>query len=100
MEIFLLNYEKGYIMKKEIVIASAIAGLLTSLSAGEISSIDINKVGIDKHGKVLAPKGIKGGIKKGKDDEKFNVICNVGCNKTNPKKIMPNKDKIKQIRKG
>ena len=84
-------------MKKEVVIASAIAGLLTSLSAGDNPTINIDKVSIDKAGKVLAPKKIEKNIKKKgiiKEIEKrgsFGFGCNDSCD--GDKKIPNRKDR-------
>jgi len=84
-------------MKKEIVIASAIAGLLTSLSAGDNSAINIDKVRIDKVGKVLAPKDIQKAIrKKGNGDRASSV--NSGCVFNNCRKKTA--EKVAPIQKG
>ncbi len=68
-------------MKKEVVIATAIAGLLSSLSAADVApKVDMNKVTVDRTGKVMAPKNVQDkvrakGIKGGADDKKWNGYC-------------------------
>lgn len=72
-------------MKKEVVMATAIAGLLSSLSAAEVApKVDMNKVTIDKKGKVIAPKDVKyktkqKGIKGIKGDEGVPIANPVAC---------------------
>jgi len=84
-------------MKKEIVVATAITALLSSLSA-DTKELNLNKLSADSTGKIIAPKKVKGkidGTKRiGKDnDKKFNLICGFSCAKPNGKKI----DKISKI---
>ena len=74
-------------MKKEIVVASAIVALLSSLSA-ENSHIRVNDIKPAVDGKIIVPKDIKtkidGNKKIGKgDDKKFNLICGWSCAKPN-----------------
>jgi hypothetical protein len=81
-------------MKKEVVIASAIAGLLSSLSAGDNPTINIDKISIDKAGKVLASKDIKKGLEVEQGKDKFLDNVNFYCpgKKGNRKKAPIQKD--------
>ena len=70
-------------MKKEVVVASAIIALLSSLSAE--SNIRVNEIKPGVDGKIIAPKDIIGKIDKNKEigkegQDKFNIYCpNNGC---------------------
>ena len=59
-------------MKKEIVIATLITGLLTSISAEESKSVKIKEIKVDKVGKIEASKQIQGQISAKKDLKKVN----------------------------
>ena len=70
-------------MKKEIVVATAITALLSSLSA-DTKELNLNKLSADSTGKILTPKKVKGKIDINKrigkkDNDKFNLICGKGC---------------------
>jgi hypothetical protein len=72
-------------MKKEVVVASAIVALLTSLSADN-SNIRVNEIKSGVDGKIIAPKDIKDRIDGNKrigkgDDSKFNLVCGWSCAK-------------------
>lgn len=91
---------EGFIMKKEVVIAVAIAGLLSSLSAGE-TNVDIKKVEIKPDGKLEAPKPLQGQIDAKKDlkienKDAYNAIgcSNKKCGGDNKVKII-DKNKLK-----
>jgi hypothetical protein len=89
-------------MKKEVVIASAIAGLLSSLSAGDTvqstgrtAHVNIDKINIDKSGKVLAPSDIQKVIRKkgihikGNGDKADNNCILNKCQKRDIEKQIP-----------
>ncbi|SFV64482.1 hypothetical protein MNB_SV-14-1240 [hydrothermal vent metagenome] len=78
-------------MKKEIVVATAITALLSSLNA-DTKELNLNKLSADSTGKIIAPKKVKGKIDTNKKigkaggDKKFN-LCGLLCAKPNGKKI-------------
>jgi len=80
-------------MNKEIIIASAILGLLSSLNAMD-TNLNINEVYTNTDGSIQTPKDIEkkiGNKQKigNKDDEKMNGFCGLGCIASDPKEKKP-----------